>query len=194
MIMARSEYQRLWHTLVVRGSLMVALGVVAMLWPEPVLVDALLAVGLLASLLGIYEASIGATLPRGTPGRTVVTLHGLVTLAFGLMTVGAPPVSLALGLAVVTGWLLLYAGVAFGAAVISKLSWLVRAMLATCGFVNVVLALMVALYPDRTIFILLFFGAAYAALFGAWQVAVGLWLRRQTHDWRRAGHHAIATA
>jgi len=194
MITARSEYRRLWHTFVWRGGLMVALGLAAMMWPEPVLVDALLAVGVLASLLGIYELWIGATLPRQASGRWLVMLHGGATLAFGLMTAGAPPLSLFLALAITCGWLFLYAGLAIGAAIISTLSWRVRAALVAWGGVNVLLALTAVLYPEATIFALLFFGAAYAALFGAWQVVVGLWLRRQIRDWRHVGRHAMATA
>jgi len=149
---------------------------------------------ILASLLGIYEVSIGGTLPRRAPGRAFVIVHGAATLAFGLMTVGAPAVPLFLALSIVTAWLLLYAGVAFSAAIMSTFSWPTRTILLSWGLVNVALALIVALYPEGTIFALVFFGAGYAALFGAWQVAMGLWLRRQMHGWGRAGPHAIATA
>jgi uncharacterized membrane protein HdeD (DUF308 family) len=194
MMMARSEYERLWHTLVWRGGLMVALGVAAVWWPEPVLVAALLAVGAIASLLGIYEVTVGAALPRGSTGRPVVVAHGLVTLAFGLMTVGAPALSLSLALAITIGWLLLYAGVTIGAAMISKFSRRLRATLWVWGSLNVVFAAVVALFPEATIFALLVFGAAYAALNGAWQVAVGLWLRHQVRSWGAPQPHVIAVA
>ncbi len=194
MVTVRSEYQRLWHTLVWRGGLMVVLGVAAVWWPEPVLVAALLLVGALASLMGIYEVSIGAVLPRGTTGRTVVVAHGLVTLAFGLMTVGAPALPLFLSLPIVIGWLLVYTGMAVGTAVISKLSRRLRAALYAWGAINVLLAVVVALYAEATIFALLVFGAAYAALYGAWQVAVGLWLRHELRGWGMPGPHVIAVA
>jgi len=194
MTTARSEYQRLWHTLVGRGGVMVVLGVAAVWWPEPVLVAALLSVGVLASLFGIYEVSIGAALPRGTTGRTVVVADGILTLAFGLMTVGAPALPLFLSLPIVIGWLLLYTGVAVGTAMISKLSRRLRVTLYAWGAINVLLAVIVALYAEATIFALLVFGGAYAALYGAWQVAVALWLRHEVRGWSMPGPHVIAVA
>jgi len=50
-------------------------------------------------------------------------------------------------------------------------------------------------FPAMTIFALLFVGAMYAALFGAWQLAAGLWLRRTVRQHRSSleqGRLAVA--
>ena len=54
----------------------------------------------------------------------------------------------------------------------------IRVALVTWGGIDVLLAVVVAIYPAATIFSFLFFGAVYAALFGIWQVAVGVRIRR----------------
>jgi len=120
-----------------------------------------------------------------------VTVHGFLTLAFGLMTVGAPALSLYVAVPIVIGWLLLHAGVAIGAAMISKLSWRLRAITCVWGGINVIIAVVAALYPEGTIFALLVFGAAYAALFGVWQMAVGLWLRHELRSWGPPEPHVV---
>jgi hypothetical protein len=78
----------------------------------------------------------------------------------------------------VMAWLFAYGGVVWSAAVILKPGRTIRVALVTWGGINVLLAMVVALYPAATIFSFLFFGAVYAALFGIWQTAVGIWLRR----------------
>ncbi len=174
----RKELSRLSVTLLWRGVAFTILGVAAVIWPEPILIGALLTVGLLATLLGIYEMTIAASIRRRTSRWWLVLSHGVLSLGFGLLTVGASALSFRFALAVVMAWLLAYGCVAWSAAVILKPGRKIRVALVTWGVVNVLLAMVVALYPAATIFSFLFFGAVYAALFGIWQTAVGIWLRR----------------
>jgi uncharacterized membrane protein HdeD (DUF308 family) len=91
---------------------------------------------------------------------------------------------------IVAIWLLAYAGLAWRAAVVW---WPFRALrwtLIAWGVIDVGLGVLALVYPAATIFTLLFFGAVYAALFGAWQVAAGLWVRHLLHH--EGGHHAPA--
>lgn len=174
----RKELSRLSVTLLWRGVAFTILGVAAVIWPEPILIGALLTVGLLATLLGIYEMTIAASIRRRTSRWWLVLSHGVLSLGFGLLTVGASALSFRFALAVVMAWLLAYGCVAWSAAVILKPGRKIRVALVTWGVINVLLAMVVALYPAATIFSFLFFGAVYAALFGIWQTAVGIWLRR----------------
>ncbi len=174
----RKELSRLSVTLLWRGVAFTILGVAAVIWPEPILIGALLTVGLLATLLGIYEMTIAASIRRRTSRWWLVLSHGVLSLGFGLLTVGASALSFRFALAVVMAWLLAYGCVAWSAAVILKPGRKIRVALVTWGGINVLLAMVVALYPAATIFSFLFFGAVYAALFGIWQTAVGIWLRR----------------
>ena len=79
-------------------------------------------------------------------------------------------------LAVVTGWLILYAALAWHTATVVWDRRIARVSLIALGAVNIVLAILAA-YPEGTVFALLFFGAAFASFFGAWQLAIALWLR-----------------
>ena len=174
----RKELGRLSDTLLWRGVAFTMLGVAALIWPEPILIGALLTVGLLATLLGLYEMTIAASIRRRTSRWWLVLAHGVLSLGFGLLTVGASALSFRFALAVVMSWLIAYAGVAWSAAVILRPGRRIRAALFTWGGINVLLAVVVAIYPAATIFSFLFFGAVYAAMFGVWQIAAGVSLRR----------------
>jgi len=174
----RKELGRLSDTLLWRGVAFTMLGVAALIWPEPILIGALLTVGLLATLLGLYEMTIAASIRRRTSRWWLVLAHGVLSLGFGLLTVGASALSFRFALAVVMLWLIAYAGVAWSAAVILRPGRRIRAALFTWGGINVLLAVVVAIYPAATIFSFLFFGAVYAAMFGVWQIAAGVSLRR----------------
>ncbi len=156
---------------------MLLLGAGALIWPEDVLIVAMVSVGIVAALFGLYEVTIAASIRRRTPAWTLILIHGAAVLMFGAMTVGAPGLSLRIALSLTAGWLLMYAALAV---TVTILIWQVRAVrwvLLTWAGLDMALALLVAVYPEATIFALLYFGAAYAAAFGAWQVGAGLWLR-----------------
>jgi len=180
----RKELSRLSDTLLWRGVAFTMLGVAALIWPEPILIGALLTVGLLATLLGLYEMTIAASIRRRTSRWWLVLSHGVLSLGFGLLTVGASALPFRFALAVVVAWLIAYAGVTWTAAVILRPRRTIRVALFTWGGVDVLLGVVIAIYPAATIFSFLFLGAFYAAMFGVWQIAAGVWLRR-----RLAGVH-----
>jgi uncharacterized membrane protein HdeD (DUF308 family) len=177
MVSMIKELSRLSHTLILRGALMLGLGLVAVTWPEELLVFALLLVGAIATLLGLYEIGIAFTLRRRAPQWLLVLLHGFASIAFGLLTAGIAGVELIVALRAVAIWLCAYAALAIGAARVLSQNPLPRWSLVAWAAVNVAFAIVTVAYPDATIFALLFVGAWYAALFGAWQLLVGLWLR-----------------
>jgi len=172
------EFGHLSQTLVWRGAAMLALGLAAVVWPEQILILAMLIVGIVATVFGLYEISIAFAIRRRTPRWWLVLFHGATSIAFGGLSVGAPGVSLRVALIVIAIWFLVYAGLAFSAAILIRPMPFIRRALLTWGFVDVGLAIVTLVFPAMTIFALLFVGAMYAALFGAWQLAAGLWLRR----------------
>ena len=185
MSMTQNEFRRIWHTLAARGAAMLLLGVGAILWPEQLLVGALILVGVLAALSGVYELSIAAALRRHTIHWRVALLDGVASVLFGGLTMGVARLSHFAALAVTTGWLILYAGFAWHTSSVVWPRRVARLSLLGFGAINVLLAILAA-YPEGTVFALLFFGAAYAAFYGAWQLAIGLWLRH----WLR-GHTGV---
>ena len=196
MIHVSKELTRLSRTLVVRGALMLVLGVAAVMWPEPALIGAMLTVGIVASVFGIYEMSIGVSLRGRTPEWSVILAHGTASLAFGLLTVGAPGLTLRLALVVTAAWFVLYTAISWKAAIDWWSIPTLRSALLIWGGIDAALGLLAVAYPAATIFALLFFGAVYAALFGAWQIAMGFLIRQLmcrgsiAHAAAPAGAHA----
>jgi uncharacterized membrane protein HdeD (DUF308 family) len=174
----RKELQRLSGTLEWRGLALLALGVGALLWPEPLMIAAMLTAGLIAALLGLYEMAIAVVLRRFTEYWYVVLVHGLTSLAFGLLTVGASALPFRVAFALIMAWLLVYVGVMWAAA---TMMWPMRTVpwaLIAWGTVDLLVLIAIAISPAATIFGVLFLGALYAAVFGAWQFALGWWLGR----------------
>jgi uncharacterized membrane protein HdeD (DUF308 family) len=182
------ELGHLSATLVWRGAGTLALGLAAVTWPEQILILAMLAVGIIATVFGLYEMSIAFAIRRRTRRWWLVLAHGAASIAFGGLSVGTPGVSLRVALIVIATWFLVYAAVAFGSAVVVWPMRAVRWALLAWGVFDAIVAILALVYPAATIFALLFFGAVYAALFGAWQIAAGLWLRRTLHLHHRTFH------
>ncbi|HWH52063.1 MAG TPA: DUF308 domain-containing protein [Gemmatimonadaceae bacterium] len=179
MTSANRELHRLAQSLVWRGSLMALVGGGALIWPEPFLVAAMVIVGVLAALFGIYEISIAVAIRDRVPSWRMVLAHGSAVLAFGLLTVEAPNLTFSLALAVIVGWFLVYAIVAFAGAAAVWSMRSVRWALITWGLVDIAVAALALAFPLGTMFALLGVGALYAVLFGIWQIALGMWLRRR---------------
>ncbi|HEY6828424.1 MAG TPA: DUF308 domain-containing protein [Gemmatimonadaceae bacterium] len=185
MSMTQNEFRRIWRTLATRGAAMLVFGLGAILWPEQILVAGLILVGVLATLSGIYELSIAVALRQHTIHWRVALLDGVASLLFGALTMGVARLSHFAALAVTTGWLILYAGFAWHTSTVVWPRRVARLSLLAFGAINILLAILAA-YPEGTVFALLFFGAAYAAFYGAWQLSIGLWLRH----WLR-GHTGV---
>jgi len=100
------ELGHLSYTLVGRGAAMLALGLAAMVWPEEILILAMLIVGIVATVFGLYEVSIAFAIRRRSPRWWLVLVHGATSIAFGGLSVGAPGVSLRVALIVIAIWFL----------------------------------------------------------------------------------------
>ena len=174
----RRELGRLSHTLAWRGALMLLLGLGAMVRPEEMLIPALLVVGGIAALFGLYEMSIAISIRSRATRWRLVLAHGAASLVFGMLTVGAAGVALRVALAATAAWLVLYAAMTLRAARLMAAGPL-RWSLLLWASLDAGLAILVVTYREATIFALLFLGAAYAAAYGAWQLGVGVWLGRE---------------
>jgi len=178
MISMSKELERLSSTLVWRGLAMLVMGLAAVVWPEEVLIPAMRGVAAVALVFGVYEMSIAFAVRRSTPRWPLVLLHGALSVAFGALSIGRPGVSLRAALMVIASWFVVYSLMAGGAAILVWRNHAARWSLIAWGTFDIALAVIACVYPSSTIFALLFFGAVYAALFGAFQLVAGIWLRR----------------
>jgi uncharacterized membrane protein HdeD (DUF308 family) len=170
------ELRGLARALMWKGGAMLLLGAAALVWPEQTLVGSLIAVGMLTGLVGLYEVSVALSIRTKSSHWWLVLGQGLASLAFGVLTVGGPVLALRVVMTVIAMWLLAYGGIAFAAASLAGGLRTVRAGLIAWGVLDVLLALLAITYPRVTVFWLLFFGAAYALIYGAWQLIAGAWL------------------
>jgi uncharacterized membrane protein HdeD (DUF308 family) len=178
MISMSKELGRLSSTVVWRGLAMLVLGLAAVVWPEDVLIPAMLGVATIALVSGLYEMSIAFAIRRFTPRWRLALGYGVLSVAFGGLSIGEPGVSLRVALMVIASWFVAYGLMTGGTAILLWRNRAVRWSLIGWATFDIALAILVLAYPASTIFSLLFFGAVYAALFGAWQLMEGIWIRR----------------
>jgi hypothetical protein len=178
MMYMHREVHRLSQTLLWRGGAITGLGLAGALKPEWFLGGAMLGVALIATSFGLYEITVAVSFRRRTAWWWLVLAHALASLAFGVLTIAAPGLTLSAGLIAFVAWLLLYAGVVWSAAVLLWPIGRFRWSLAAWGIADVALAAAALIFPVATSVGVLVLGALYAAAFGAWQFTVGTWLRR----------------
>jgi uncharacterized membrane protein HdeD (DUF308 family) len=182
------QLDQLSQTLIWRGGLMVALGVGAIAMPETLLIVAMVTIGVVATAFGVYEMGIAFSGRHVTTWWWAVLLHGMALLGFAVLTVGAPALSLRITVAGIAAWLLGYAAIMWSVAVVVWTTYHARVALVVWGLLHVGLAIAAVMYPEATIFALLYVGAWYAVLFGTWQLVAGLWMRRVGRAPRASGH------
>ena len=177
----RTETRRLSLAFVVSGSATLALGVLALALPEQTLIAGMLTVGLIAVLAGLNQILTAVSIRSRAPNWRLLLMHGLLSLTFGLLTVGATALSLSVLLGAIALWLavrsVLAARLAFEAA-----SRRVRWALWASATLDLCIAIGLVVLPAVSIFQYLFFGAVYAVVFGASQLVAGLALRHMRLD------------
>jgi hypothetical protein len=185
------DLERVAFSMLLSGIAATPLAGVALRWPEPALVLAMVAAGGVIGTFGIFD--LAAAFASGTiPSvRAFFVGHGAASVGFGLLTASVPVASPDIGRLGAVVWLALYA--AFLGLLVWRL-WYIhhvrRALTVWCG-TNAVLALTLGLAEPMTTLGLLYAGAAYTFAFGVTLIAAGLWIQ---HDLARptAAVHAPA--
>jgi uncharacterized membrane protein HdeD (DUF308 family) len=172
------ETARLSTSLLARGSLMLLLGAAAIGWPETALIAAMLATAALLASFGGYEIFIALRTRKVTPGWMIPMANGVACIAFAILTLVFPGLSLNVTLLLVSIWLASYATLT---AILALVLWpMTRTRYTLIGWTgtNLLIALLAVTVPNANAFTLLYAGAAYAVAFGVMQVASGVWIRR----------------
>lgn len=172
----RGEARWLSLTLLISGSLTLAVGVLALALPEETLIPSMLAVGLIATLSGLNQILSAVSLRARLPVWPLFAAHGVLALVFGALTVGATALTLSMAYLIVAAWLIAHSMLA---ARIAKLTASRRLRLAVHAIaaIDVGGAILLLALPAVSVFQYLFFGAMYAAVFGASQLIAGIRLR-----------------
>ena len=188
-------YTRFALVLAIKGAFMAALGLVALLWSTTTLVNAMMFASLLLAVAGLYEIVLGVQYRRHSRGWLVPVGDGLASLGLAALSVTLTAIPLSGTMVLSAIWLGGY-GVALAALALAV--WPMtrtRRVLLAVAAVDLLLAGMTA-SDAYTIFTVLYAGAAYAILFGAFQVTAGWWIRTiavpEVAPTRQSGWHPAA--
>ena len=176
------DLQRVAFSMLLCGIVATPLAGLAVRWPDPALVLAMVAAGGVIGTFGVFDLAAAAMSGTAPSVRVFFLGHGAATVGFGVLTLSVPVArpGLAHGLAI--AWLTLYA------AFLALLAWRlwyhhhVRRALVAWSAVNVVLAVVLALTGPMATLGLLYAGAAYTCAFGLLLIAAGFWIQ---HDLAR---------
>ena len=169
----------------ISGAVTLAVAVIALGFPESTLIGGMLLVGLLSVMFGLNQVLTSTSLRSRTRHWRLVLGHGILSVTFGLLTVGASALTFALTVTTVGAWLLAHGALAARIATNTPVRpWLRRALLTLAVF-DTTTAILVVVLRAVTIFQFLFFGAVYAVLFGITQIIAGASLRGTRLDRER---------
>jgi magnesium-transporting ATPase (P-type) len=178
----RVDLERVAFSMLLSGIVATPLAAIALRWPDPALVLAMVAAGGVIGTFGIFDlaaAMTGGTLPSV---RAFFLGHGAASVGFGLVTASIPVASPEVARTLAVTWLGLYA------LFLTLLVWRLwyahhvrRALMLWCG-ANAVIALFLAVVRPMPELGLLYAGAAYTVAFGVMLMAAGLWIQ---HDLAR---------
>lgn len=162
----------------VRGVVLVQLGIAAINWPEVALPTSMAAAGALVALSGAYDVYVGATARDTFRAWPVFVGHGAASVAFALLTVALPRISLGVAMLLVAIWLI---GYGLMTAALAMALWPMprtRWTLLGVTLVFVPLGLFATTLADMPEFVPLYLGAFFAVFLGALHLIGALWLRR----------------
>jgi uncharacterized membrane protein HdeD (DUF308 family) len=172
------DFERLSFTLLLRGAFVIPLAAVAIRWPEPALVLAMVAAGGVIGTFGIFELAAGLVSGTLPSTRWFFFGHGVVSIAFGVVTASIPVASSTTALALSTGWLALNALFTLLLGIRRWEHWRERLAVLAWSAVNVVCALAMFAWPPPTTFALLYALALYTFMLGMAQLAAAAWIHR----------------
>jgi len=168
-----------WWTVVLRGIIAIAFGVLAFAWPGVTL-------GMLVLLFGCYALVDGcfslltALGGRRREERWLLVLEGVVGIWAGVVTLRAPAVTAVVLAFFVSIWAMATGFLRIAAAIRLRKEISGELWLALSGFLSVVFALMLMLRPALGALTLIWVIAGYALILGVFLIMLGIELHH-TH-------------
>jgi uncharacterized membrane protein HdeD (DUF308 family) len=167
---------RNWWAVVLRGLAGVLLGIITFIAPTISLTALVLVFGAYAFADGILAIATSLR-SRGTDRWWVMLIEGIVGVAAGLVTLIWPGITALTLLFVIAAWALITGVFEIVAAVrlrkVMKGEW----MLALSGVLSIVFGVLLLIFPGAGALAVILWIGAYALVFGALFVALGLKLR-----------------
>ena len=168
---------RNWWLVVLRGVLGIAFGIITFVAPAISLAALVLLFGAYAFADGVLAIAT-AVRRRGTTERWwILLLEGLVGIGAGLVTLFRPGITALVLLYIIAGWAVATGILELIAAVRLRKEIKHEWLLALSGIASVAFGVLIALFPGAGALALVIWIGAYAFVFGALLVALGLRLR-----------------
>ena len=189
------ELIRYWWAVALRGVLAVLFGLVALVWPDITLI-------VLVALFGAYVLvdgviALGMAVFGGTQAarrRGWLIFEAVTGIAVGVITFIWPDITALALLMVIAAWALITGVVEILAATRLRRELEGEWLLAVSGVASIVFGLLLTMRPSAGAVAVVWLIGAYAILFGAVLVALGLRLRKVQHGGAYSSNHQPANA
>ena len=186
----RSAYQRAWWSLVLRGLLGIAVGVIILWRPLDSIAAFALVIAIWALISGIVQIVHAFDLRGLFSQWWAMLISGIVGVGFGVAALYYyPSLSLTFAVAWTIWWLLLTGGVAIYIAFQERRYGLPWGWTMTFGVVSVAAAVLAAMYPGVTLATIMGLVAGYSIVAGI-VLLVGAYKLSAAKDTIAAGFHS----
>jgi uncharacterized membrane protein HdeD (DUF308 family) len=182
-----------WWAFVIRGVLAILFGVLAFALPRMALFTLVVLFGVYALAEGILNLAAGlqGEAPRRAP-RWALVLAGVVSILAGFLAFVAPGLTALSLLYVIAAWSIVRGALEIAAAIALRKELEGEWLLAAGGVLSIGFGVVIAAFPGAGALALVLWIGAYAIVFGALLVAVGLKLRRRTRSTPPGDFHELA--
>ena len=174
-----TQLTRNWWAVTLRGVVAILYGVIALVWPGLTLEILVLFFGAYALVDGVLAIIASFTHRAGHDRWWVLFLEGLVGIAAGIITVLRPGLATLVLLFVISFWAIVTGVLEIVAAIRLRKEIQGEWMLALGGIASLVFGVLLLLFPAAGALTVAWLIGAYAILFGAMLLGLGLRLRKR---------------
>jgi len=170
--------ERFATVLEVRGAIALGCGIAALVWPDGLLLLALLLTGVVLTSSGLYEMAFALRNRRRNRGWPLALADGAACFGMAVISGTLTAIPFHLTMLIASLWLTACAMLAVLLALAIWPMQRTRAALLAWAVVQFALAGFAAVDSDADLFTLLYVGAAYTVGFGIFQLIAARWMRR----------------
>lgn len=176
-----------WWTLVLRGVAGVIFGILTFMAPKASLFALVILFGVYAIVNGAFDLALVARRPAGEPRWGSLVFEGIASIVAGVITLFWPGITALVLLFVIAGWAIV-TGIAQVVAAV-RLRKQIRGewLLALTGVLTIAFGVLMFLYPGAGALAVVIWIGAYAIVFGALLIALGVRLR----SWARSSTREV---
>jgi uncharacterized membrane protein HdeD (DUF308 family) len=163
-----------WWTFIVRGLLGILFGILAFIMPGPTLLGLVLLFGAYSIADGVFNI-VGAFRAEGEESRWwVLLIEGVVGIAAGVIAFVLPGLTALALVYLIAGWAIATGVLEIVAAIRLRRQIRGEWIMALAGVLSIVFGVLIAIRPGAGALALVWWIGAYAIVFGALLIALGI--------------------